>query len=105
MANPAVSVFYRPVRSIELKQARGTGVLNRQAGYRICDLDAIAPFDMTVALDAKAAGIHWRAAVHLILGIDPEKQPGRSKRIWRAHLSRAEWMTREGYRYLLQAKS
>jgi hypothetical protein len=55
-------------------------------------------------LDAKAAGVHWRAAAHLILGIDPEKQPGHSKRIWLAHLSRAEWMTREGYRYLLQAK-
>ncbi|WP_088343826.1 MULTISPECIES: DUF2285 domain-containing protein [Rhodomicrobium] len=55
-------------------------------------------------LDAKAAGVHWRVAAHLILGIDPEKQPGRSKRIWRAHLSRAEWMTRQGYRYLLQAE-
>jgi Uncharacterized conserved protein (DUF2285) len=74
-------------------------------------IDAITPYDEAHfaaylrLLDAKAAGVHWRSAAHLILGIDPEKQPGRSKRIWQAHLSRAEWMTRQGYKYLLQAKS
>lgn len=74
-------------------------------------INAITPYDEAHfavylrLLDAKAAGVHWPVAAQYILGLDPERQPGRSKRIWRAHLIRAEWMTRQGYKHLLQAQA
>ncbi len=53
-------------------------------------------------LDAKAAGVDWRQAARQILRLDPTSEPGLVKEIWQANLSRAEWMTRQGYKYLLK---
>jgi hypothetical protein len=53
-------------------------------------------------LDADAEGADWRQVARIVLKIDPKKEPGRAKRMWESHLSRAKWMTEHGYRHLLR---
>jgi hypothetical protein len=72
-------------------------------------VDAITSYDeahFTVylrLLDAEAAGVAWQTAAHVILSLDVEAEPETARQVWSAHLFRAEWMTRQGYRYLLKA--
>lgn len=54
-------------------------------------------------LDAAAAGQDWRATARLVLSLDTEVDPAAAKRIYDAHLARARWMTRIGYRHLKEA--
>ena len=55
-------------------------------------------------LDADAEHADWREAATLVLGLDCEADPARAERIHAAHLDRARWMTREGYRHLLTSE-
>ena len=52
-------------------------------------------------LDAAAEHADWREVAELVLGLDPSAEPDRSRRVHEAHLERARWMTRTGYRDLL----
>ena len=56
-------------------------------------------------LDADAAGADWREVARLVLDLDVEADPAGAERVWRAHLDRALWMTREGYRTYLTVDS
>ncbi|MBX4899759.1 DUF2285 domain-containing protein [Rhizobium bangladeshense] len=56
-------------------------------------------------LDADAEGADWREAVQIIFGIDPDADPDRARRIHETHLARARWMTKEGYRHLLDGRT
>ncbi len=53
-------------------------------------------------LDAHADGADWKEAASLILGLDPANGADRAERAYKSHLARAQWMTRSGYRDLLQ---
>lgn len=53
-------------------------------------------------LDAARDGADWREAVHVLFGLDPERDPERCRRIHDAHLARAHWMTELGYRELVR---
>ena len=53
-------------------------------------------------LDADAEGADWREVARLVLHIDPEREPARAKIAFDSHLTRAKWMTEQGYRYLLR---
>lgn len=53
-------------------------------------------------LDAAEEGADWREAVSIIFGIDPSSDPQRAKRVHDAHLARAQWMTKSGYKDLLR---
>jgi hypothetical protein len=53
-------------------------------------------------LDADADGADWREVARIVLNLDVEKDPDRTKRVWESHLARAKWMTEIGYRHLLQ---
>jgi hypothetical protein len=53
-------------------------------------------------LDADAEGADWREAAKIVLDLDVEKQPERAKQVWQSHLTRAKWMTENGYRHLLR---
>ncbi len=53
-------------------------------------------------LDAARDGADWREAVHVLFGLDPERDPERCRRIHDAHLARARWMTEHGYRELVR---
>jgi len=53
-------------------------------------------------LDADAQGADWREVARIVLHIDPEHESDRARRVFESHLSRAKWMTDQGYRHLLR---
>ncbi len=53
-------------------------------------------------LDAAKDGADWREVSAIVLRIDPEREPDRARRAWETHLTRARWMTEDGYRHLLR---
>jgi hypothetical protein len=55
-------------------------------------------------LDAAADEADWREVAAIVLGLDPASEPDRARRVHAAHLERAKWMTRVGYRDLLSVK-
>ena len=52
-------------------------------------------------LDAAAEGADWREVAELVLGVDPADDPDKARTIHAAHLERARWMARSGYRQLI----
>jgi hypothetical protein len=54
-------------------------------------------------LDANAAGADWREVARIVLHIDPEREPVRARQAYESHLTRAKWMTKQGYRHLLRS--
>jgi Uncharacterized conserved protein (DUF2285) len=54
-------------------------------------------------LDADAEGADWREVARLVLHVDPERESARARRAFESHLSRAKWMTEQGYRHLLRS--
>lgn len=54
-------------------------------------------------LDADAERADWGEAVQIVFGIDPAQEPDRAKMVYDSHLERAQWMTRSGYRHLLES--
>ena len=52
-------------------------------------------------LDAAAEKADWREAATLVLGLDCDAAPDHARHVHDAHLDRARWMTREGYKHLL----
>jgi hypothetical protein len=56
-------------------------------------------------LDAAAEGADWREVARIVLGLDPDRDPDRARRIHDSHLARARWMTEAGYRDLLRQGS
>lgn len=55
-------------------------------------------------LDAAAEEADWREAATLVLGLDCATAPDHAQHVHAAHLERARWMTREGYKHLLTSK-
>jgi len=53
-------------------------------------------------LDANAEGADWSEVARIVLHLDPEREPDRTRRAFDSHLSRAKWMTEHGYRHLLR---
>jgi hypothetical protein len=50
-------------------------------------------------LDADEEGAGWPEVARIVLNLDVQKDPDRTKRIWQSHLTRARWMTTSGYRH------
>ena len=55
-------------------------------------------------LDANAEGADWAEVTRIVLHIDPAREPERARRAWESHLSRAKWMTDNGYQHLLGSR-
>ena len=53
-------------------------------------------------LDAEAMDVDWKATARDVLSIDPDVDVEAAQRVYAAHLARAHWMTRVGYRLLLK---
>ena len=68
---------------------------------KLTDYDRLHLITYIRLLDADADGIPWEEASRLILHIDPDTEPKRAKYAHQSHLSRAQWMTRVGYRHIL----
>src|SRR5208282_1315956 len=59
VANVVELVLDGPMCTIEFEQALGAGFFSRQTGDEIGDLDAIAPLDVAMALDAHRLRRAW----------------------------------------------
>jgi hypothetical protein len=53
-------------------------------------------------LDADAMNADWKVTARNVLSLDPEADVETAHRVFAAHLARARWMTRTGYRLLLK---
>ncbi len=53
-------------------------------------------------LDAKAEGADWKEVARIVLHRDPVSDEARTRRCWESHLARAQWLSREGYRRILE---
>jgi hypothetical protein len=54
-------------------------------------------------LDADQQGADWRDVSRIVLRIDPDTEADRARLTFESHLSRARWMTEQGYRHLLRS--
>ncbi|MFG3595544.1 DNA -binding domain-containing protein [Bradyrhizobium sp. RDI18] len=54
-------------------------------------------------LDADQQGADWRDISRIVLRIDPDNEADRARLAFESHLSRARWMTEQGYRHLLRS--
>ncbi|MCP3418621.1 DNA -binding domain-containing protein [Bradyrhizobium brasilense] len=55
-------------------------------------------------LMAEEEGADWREVVQVIFRLDPAREPERAKIVHESHLARARWMTKAGYRHLLDPR-
>jgi len=53
-------------------------------------------------LEADKEGADWREVAQIVLHINPELEHDRAKLAFDTHLTRAKWMTEQGYRHLLR---
>lgn len=53
-------------------------------------------------LDAKADQADWAEVARIVLHRDPIEEKERTYRCWQSHLERAQWLSREGYRKILE---
>ena len=53
-------------------------------------------------LDAAEEGAEWTEVVHVLFGLDPDRDRERAQRVHDSHLARARWMTEHGYLELLR---
>jgi hypothetical protein len=53
-------------------------------------------------LDADEEGADWREVAHIVFGLDADREPVRAQTMHASHLARARWMTKVGYRHLMQ---
>ncbi|WP_295813530.1 DUF2285 domain-containing protein [uncultured Nitratireductor sp.] len=53
-------------------------------------------------LDADAEGADWTEVARIVLHRDPASDVARTRRCWESHLARAKWMTKTGYRRILE---
>jgi hypothetical protein len=53
-------------------------------------------------LDADTEGSDWKEVARIVLHRDPVTDQARTKKCWKSHLARAKWMTKQGYRRLLE---
>jgi len=69
--------------------------------------DSITPYDeqhfitYLRLLDANDECADWQEVARIVLHRNPAAEPDRTRRCWEAHLRRAKWMTKSGYRKLL----
>ena len=53
-------------------------------------------------LDAHTDGADWSEVARIVLHRDPVAEEDRTRACWESHLARAQWMTKQGYRRILQ---
>ena len=79
------------------------------------DVDDLAPLEPDVTLydeahfvtylrllDAESDGADWTEVARVVLHRDPVLDLNLTKACWESHLARAQWMTKIGYRRILE---
>lgn len=52
-------------------------------------------------LDADDEGVEWREVAQIVFGLDAIADAEHARSVHESHLARARWMTKHGYRHLL----
>ena len=73
------------------------------AGLTLTEYDEEHMITYMRVLDADQQGADWRDVSRIVLRIDPDNEADRARRAFESHLSRARWMTEQGYRHLLRS--
>jgi hypothetical protein len=73
------------------------------AGPALTDYDEEHVITYMRLLDADQQGADWRGVSRIVLHIDPDNEADRARLAFESHLSRARWMTDQGYRHLLRS--
>lgn len=68
----------------------------------VTDYDLTHKITYLRLLDADADNADWREVARTVLGLEPDADSIRARRIFDSHLARARWMTETGYRDLLR---
>ena len=53
-------------------------------------------------LDANRDGADWREVARIVLHRDPVTEETRSRHCWETHLARAQWLSKAGYRRIME---
>lgn len=53
-------------------------------------------------LDASRDNANWVEVARIILHRDPVREEARTRRCWESHLARAQWLSKGGYRRILE---
>jgi hypothetical protein len=53
-------------------------------------------------LDAERDSADWAEVARIVLHRDPAAEAERTRRCWESHVARARWMTKSGYRRILE---
>lgn len=53
-------------------------------------------------LDASRDGANWAEVARIVLHRDPLTEETRSRHCWESHLARAQWLSKGGYRRILE---
>jgi len=53
-------------------------------------------------LDASRDKADWTEAARIVLHRDPVTEEARTRRCWESHLARAQWLSKGGYRKILE---
>ena len=72
------------------------------SGDALTDYDRVHLVTYLRLLDADATQIDWKTTARNVLLLDPEADIEVARGIYAAHLARAQWMSRVGYRHLLK---
>jgi Uncharacterized conserved protein (DUF2285) len=73
------------------------------AGLALTEYDEKHMITYMRVLDADQQGADWREVSRIVLRIDPDTEADRARIAFESHLSRARWMTEQGYRHLLRS--
>ena len=75
------------------------------AGPALTEYDERHMITYMRVLDADQEGADWRDVARIVLRIDPDTEADRARIAFESHLSRARWMTEQGYRHLLRSSA
>ena len=53
-------------------------------------------------LDAKAEDADWKEVARIVLHRDPVAEESRTHRCWHSHLKRAQWLSQQGFKRILE---
>jgi hypothetical protein len=53
-------------------------------------------------LDASREGADWSEVARIVLHRDPVTEEPRTRHCWESHLARAQWLSKGGYRRILE---
>lgn len=71
-------------------------------GTEITDYDERHFVTYLRLLDARAEDADWKEVALIVLHRDPLAEELRTYRCWQSHLERAQWLSREGYKRILE---